>query len=635
MGPITRRDFINSTLVGAGASLLSACAPLERVESFHRAHPPLGAPAGDWYGFGGIGDYAASHGKTPGAVLAAHCVRHGGFGAVRPDWVDTGEIFDTVIVGAGLAGLGAAFEFATTMPASARCLILDDHPVFGGESKQNEFSVGGYRLTAPQGSNGFSIPPTASRDDLAYAVGDAYYYDRLGVPRQFAYSPPTGGAEAIRFGNDNYGFLHWLQDRIDVSHFQRTGARGHHAINVWDNELRNLTLPAHVRRSLQAWTHMRARPHPREGLEAWLDTLSCKQYLEDELGLDPAVTAYVDPILAAGAGAASDTTSAFVMYAIGLPGFGGYHDPYLDHRHSFPGGNTGFARYFLKRTMPRAIAGKDSFEDILWGAIRFAELDRQGERIRMRLSATVVRVEHERADPNESDHVLVSYVKDGRVYRLRARSVVMASGGWVNKHVVRDLPEASVRAFDSFNHAAFLVANVALNNWRFMHRLGISGCRYDGDFGFACNLRNPMAVGADVPPHDPGKPAVLSFYVPFITPGEPAAVQGNIGRLQLFSTTYADYERRIVRQMNELFAATGFDAANDIAGIVLNRWGHAYVMAEPGFFFARNGEPPAREIAARPHGRIGFGHSELQGMQHWGPAAAEGRRAFNQVRARI
>ena len=511
MGAITRRDFINSTLVGAGASLLSACAPLERAERFERARPPLGAPAGDWYGFGGIGDYAASHGNTPGAVLAAHRIRHGDFDAVLPDWIDTGEVFDTVIVGAGLAGLGAAYEFATTMPDAARCLILDDHPVFGGESKQNEFSVGGYRLTAPQGSNGFSIPPATSRDDLAYAVGDAYYYDRLGVPRQFAYSPPTGGAESIRFGNDNYGFLHWLQDRIDVSHFHHgSGGEGHHARNVWDNDLRDLAVPARVRRSLLEWSRMRARPHPREGLEAWLDTLSCKQYLEDVLGLDPAVTSYVDPILAAGAGAACDSTSAYVMYAIGLPGFGGYHDPYLDHRHSFPGGNTGFARYFLKRTMPRAITGKDTFEDILSGAVRFAALDRPGERIRMRLSATVVRVEHERANPDASDHVLISYVKDGRVYRVRARGVVMASGGWVNKHIVRDLPEASARAFDSFNHAAFLVANVALTNWRFMHRLGISGCRYDGDFGFACNLQ-PHGRGRRRPAPRPGQARRAEF----------------------------------------------------------------------------------------------------------------------------
>ena len=138
MGRITRRDFINSTLVGAGASLLSACSPIERVESSLRAHPPLGLPVGDWYGFGGIGDYAASHGNTPGAMFEAHRIRHGDFDAVRPDWVDTGEVFDTVIVGAGLAGLGAAYEFATTMPGAARCLVLDDHPLFGGESKQNE-----------------------------------------------------------------------------------------------------------------------------------------------------------------------------------------------------------------------------------------------------------------------------------------------------------------------------------------------------------------------------------------------------------------------------------------------------------------------------------------------------------------
>ena len=629
---ISRRDFVNSALFGAGAALLSAGTPLARAQRAARALPPAGSPGADWYGYGGVGDYAGAHGNTPRAVHEAHRIRHGHFDRAQPDWVDTGEVFDTVIVGAGLAGLGAAYEFATTTPDSARCLILDDHPVFGGESRQNEFLVNGYHLTAPQGSNGFSIPPSESSDNLAYALGDSWYYDRLGVPRQFTYSSPTGGAEAIRFGNDNYGFLHWLQDRIDISHFHGSGNSGRHALNVWDNDLRDLAAPAAVRQSLLDWSRSHARPHLREGLEAWLDTLSCKQYLEDVLGFDPAVTAYVDPILAAGVGSACDSTSAYVMYSIGLPGFGGYHDPYLDHRHSFPGGNTGFARYFLKRIMPRAIAGKDTLEDILSGAIHFDELDRVDERVRMRLSATVVRVEHDQADPQKSNHVWVSYVRDGQVYRLRARGVVMASGSWVNKHVVRDLPEASVRACDSFNHAAFLVANVALTNWRFMHRLGISGCRYDGDFGFACNLRNPMVVGAETPPHDPGKPAVLTFYVPFFTPGETAAVQGNIGRLQLFSTSYAEYERRIVQQMNELFAASGFNAVRDIAGIVLNRWGHAYVMPEPGFFFSRDGQPTAREIVSRPHGRIGFGHSELQGMQHWGPAAAEGRRAFNQIR---
>lgn len=633
MPNITRRDFVNSALIGSGVSLLTACAPKPAADvagkaAAGRAYPPAAAPGSDWYGFGGVGDYASSHGNTPEMIANAHHIRHGKFDNVAADWVDTGETYDTIIVGAGMAGLGAALEFSMTMPDAARCLMLDNHPVFGGESKQNEFDVGGYRLTAPQGANGFSIPPEGASNEVAYAIGDAHYYKLLNVPRELTYSEPTGGAESIRFGNDNYGFLHWMQDRIDVSHYYGPPGSRRHALRVWDNDLSELNAPEHVRRALLEWVTTEKQPHPREGLEAWLDSMSLKAYFENELGLDPAVTAYVDPIMAAAMGSACDTTSAYVMFAVGLPGFRGYHDPYTDNRHSFPGGNVGFARHFVKRMMPRAISGGDSFEDILNGEIKFEALDRSDEKVRMRLSSTVVRVEHDNPKPENSDWVRVSYVKGGKVYRARARSVVMASGGWVNKHVVRDMPMAHLEAYETFNHAAFLVANVALNSWEFIHKLGAGGFRYEGDFGFACNLRNPMVVGDRKQPHDPRKPAVLNFYVPFITPGESAANQGNIGRLQLFSTSYAAYEQLIIGQMNDLFAASGFEAKRDLAGIVLNRWGHAYLMPEPGFFFGRNGESPVGRTISQPHGRIGFGHSELQGMQHWGPAANEGRRAF-------
>lgn len=629
---VTRRDFINSTLVGTGAALLSAHAPFAGAANGKRALPPFVAPAKNWYGFGGVGDYAVAHGNTPELVANAHGIRHGLYDTVQSDWIDTGEIYDTVIVGAGMAGLGAAYEFSTTMPESKRCLVLDDHPVFGGESKQNEFEVNGYRLTGPQGANGFSIPPASAADEPAYAVGDAYYYDRLGIPRQFDYSVPTGGADSIRFGNDNYGFLYWLQDEIDTSHFFQSDGKARHAVNTWANNLRDLQVSDQVRQSLLEWNMTTRRPHPDEGLADWLDGMSCKHYLENVLGLDAAVTAYVDPIIAAGVGSGCDTTSAYMMFAVGLPGFKGYHDVHIDNRHSFPGGNSGFARHFVKRIMPRAIAGDDSFEDIINGDIQFSQLDRKSERICMRLSSTVVHVEHANMIANASDWVWVSYLKDSKMCRVRTRSVVMASGGWVNKHVVRDLPKPHFEAYNTFNHAAFLVVNVALTNWEFMHKLGISACRYQGEFGTSCNLRNPMAVGDNKHPHDPGKPAILTFYVPFFTPGETAAAQGNIGRLQLFSTSYADYEQQIIRQMNELFSASGFNADKDVAGIVLNRWGHAYVMPEPGFFFGRNGQTPASQVVSQRHGRVAFGHSELKGLQHWGPAAGEGRRAFIELR---
>ena len=38
-----------------------------------------------------------------------------------------------------------------------------------------------------------------------------------------------------------------------------------------------------------------------------------------------------------------------------------------------------------------------------------------------------------------------------------------------------------------------------------------------------------------------------------------------------------------------------------------------------------------RDTLRRNYGRIAFAHSELDGLQHYGPAADEGRRAFRQL----
>ena len=38
-----------------------------------------------------------------------------------------------------------------------------------------------------------------------------------------------------------------------------------------------------------------------------------------------------------------------------------------------------------------------------------------------------------------------------------------------------------------------------------------------------------------------------------------------------------------------------------------------------------------RDTLRKNYGRIAFAHSELDGLQHYGPAADEGRRAFRQL----
>ncbi|MEZ4586698.1 MAG: FAD-dependent oxidoreductase [Gemmatimonadales bacterium] len=623
--------------IGAGAGLLSAAAPALTAGCGAGQAPDgsadLLAKVGDeWYGPGGIGDYAPSHGNTPEVVNTAHALRDGRFATLDPaEVLETGERYDVVIVGAGMAGLGAAYALRAGDPTRS-CLILDNHPVFGGESKRNELEVDGVRLIGPQGANGFSTP--AAGAEARFAEGDARYYDELGIPREFDYAPLENAKPDLRFGRDNYGFIYWLEHQVSTGYFYRgDDGRGVWAVNPLQRGFGSAPVSAADAEALTRLMASREVPRTGDDVEPWLDTMSYKDVLERVLGYPPSATAHLDPIIASAIGLGCDAISAYAAYSDLLPGLTGYFPPGLvDHRHSFPGGNDGFARHFVKAIMPHAIEGDARFDEILMGRIRFAALDTSGERFRMRLAATVVSVEHD-GPVDSADWVSVVYRRNGRLARVRARGVVMATGGWVNRHVVRDLPESHRAAYGSFVHAPFLVANVALRRWRFLERLGITACRYQGEFGFSCNLRQPMRVGDYRPALDPDRPALLTFYVPFYYPGHPAAVQGTMGRTELLGTSFADYEGRIRRQLTELFGAAGFDPAADIGGIVLNRWGHAYVAPGPGFYFGRDGRPAPRDVIRAPHGRIAFGHSELRGNQHWGPAADEGARAMAQVLA--
>lgn len=102
--------------------------------------------------------------------------------------------------------------------------------------------------------------------------------------------------------------------------------------------------------------------------------------------------------------------------------------------------------------------------------------------------------------------------------------------------------------------------------------------------------------------------------------------------MELLSTSYREYERRIREQLTLMFGQSGFDARHDIAGIVLNRWGHAYVNPQPGFFFGKDGKPAPREILrAAPFGRIAFANTDLSGTPDHKTAVLEAQRAVGQL----
>jgi spermidine dehydrogenase len=593
---ILRRDFLNNTLLGFGAALLSQPAPAQTPDTFT--------------GYGGVGDYAAANGDPWPVLNIGHKFRDGAYD--KSQVTDTGETFDLLVVGGGLSGLSSAYYFAKTTAGRKRCLILENHAMFGGHCKQNEFMVNGERLLGPQASNDFGVPREGSGNQMDEL------FTELKIPREFAWQEWDSKRAPLRIPRDNYSHMDGINDtQVDVGYCfdqpRRAWLR-----NIFANQLEGTPFSEEVKRDLMKW---RTTTGGSEELRRHLDTITYKEYIEKELGLSPEVTRFVEPVVGLICGASPDAVCARAGHNLVSP---------MNARAaiSFPGGNTTFARHLVRSLIPDSMSGDLSFGDVLNQPVRFDALDKKEAPTRIRLNATVIRVEHEGAG------VAVTYEKDGKLYRSRARVAVAASAGSMNRYTIADLPREIRSAYDEFQYAPAMSVNVALTNWRFLYKLQAPAVRYfGGDFGWSCNIRQNMVAGAYHPPLDPDKPAVLTFYLGLYTPGRPPGEQGKLGREKMLSTSYADFERQIRSQMNLLFRDAGFNSAKDIAGIILNRWGHARVLQPPGFYYGRNGKQSAREIVQQGFGRIAIAHAELNGHQNATGALAQGKRAAQQVMA--
>ena len=619
--PITRRDFLNSTLLASGAALLERRAPL-LMQAPNAANPA-------WEGPGGIGDYARSHGNMWSSITAAHDLRDGKFNeAARRRAVDTGERYDLIVVGGGISGLGAAAFYQKLK--GGRVLVLDNHAMVGGEAKRNELTVDGVHLIGPQGSNDFGTRLPGGW------VGD--YWKELGLPYgpdAFEHQAWSAGVTPLEMARDHYYFQLWADEFASHGFFFREPNDTLRLVrNAFDTGLDETPWSPKLREDFQRW---RASPKVYDGadLPRWFDGMTYEELLVKHLDLDPAVARYADPILAGAAGGlGSDVISAQCAAQIGLPGTAnGRVGPRASHKladvlpftSSFPGGNDGIMRHVLKKLIPDAIDGT-GFAGVLNGRVRFEALDRKTNPTRIRLGATAVRVT---TLPNGS--VDVVYHLGGRLHRTVASGVVMANGAWTSQYIVADVPDSHREAFTDFVRAPMLVVNVALRRWRAMYELGITAASYRDKFGFSCNLRQSMVVGDYRPPLHPDRPTILTFYVPFERPGTPIKPQAAAARTEMLATSYRDYEVRIREQLVRLFGRAGFDPRADIAGVILNRWGHAYVCPAPGFYYGRNGKPAAPEVLRQPLGRVAFANAELNGHQNWLDATREGRRAVEQL----
>ncbi len=297
---ITRRDFLNAAALGSGAALLESAAP--------RVLRAAGrAPSDDWNawtGYAGVGDYARSNGNTFEVMSAGHGIRDHLYEQAIAAATETGETYDLVIAGGGYSGVVAAYTFLKKTGRRRQCLILDNHPIMGGEAKRNEFLVRGERLIGPQGSNEAVVP-----EDSEHPM--AQIWKDVGLPREFEFAKLAPERKSMEFPRDNYMYLLW-GDKSENHGFFFDTPTPHWATNPWGRELTNTPWDDVLKQDMLRWRN--ERQHPFDGdetaLKKWLDTMTYDEFLTNHRKLRPEVGQYVDPIVAAGLGLGSDVISA-------------------------------------------------------------------------------------------------------------------------------------------------------------------------------------------------------------------------------------------------------------------------------------------------------------------------------------
>jgi spermidine dehydrogenase len=618
---ITRRDFLGSALLASGAALLGGLTPAELL-----------AQSDDFTGYGGVGEYSTSNGNTWDVLMAGHTIRDGVYQPLPKNTNDTGETYDCVIVGGGISGLAAALFFQRQAGPGKKCLILENHPIFGGEAKQNEFLVDGKRLVAHQGSAIYQIPyPHSFLAGFYESVGlktpKLTYQKWAGREPEFALSKTP--YEAIGLQSGKYGF--WFGAKFG----QKPGIW---SIDPIGTNLKGAPVSDATRAEWRRWLRGEEIKQPKfdhpkiegDAVSRYLDSITLEQHYRERFGLSrETIRTFLSPVEGGGAGLGPDALSAYSDYAFEmlhpLPEEEGGSDQ------MFPGGNATIARLMLKALIPSAIDGAASVEAVCRNRVNFSALDRAGNPASIRLSSTAIHVEHD-GDADKAGSVTIAYLKGGSLFRVKARSVVMAGGCWTTKHIVKDLPETHRAAYAQFYRSPCMMANVAVRNWRFLYKMGMSGCRWFEGIGNYIEVCKLALTGVEDSTISPDSPIILSLKVLYAYPGYSTEDQGNRGRGEMIGTSFKDYERQIREHFTEIFASGGFDAQLDIAGIILNRWGHAYLSPQPGFFFGKDGQPAPRQVLRQaPFGRVAFANTDLAGAMDHRYSILEAKRAVGQL----
>ncbi len=612
--PIARRDFLNGVAIGvAGAAAATTVDGAPAIDSAANStatsenFPPL---------------RSGLRGNFPEAIAAFGPMREGRYNDLPLHDKDVAEEYDLVIVGGGISGLSAAHFYRTALGPDSRILILDNHDDFGGHAKRNQFTHDGKTFIGYGGTMAIATP-------YPYSYAAKSLIEELGI--QVSRQEEITNRQLDRYDLRHATFFdkeHFREDRL-------VPGNPHQA-----SFFAQAPLSDAARRDLIRLYGK--NPDYLSGMSAEqkigkLAGISHLDFLRDVAKVSPDAL----PFFMGNGGRNNkrvDTMPALEAARNAAPGFNGLHLKFEESFNEgsyflhFPDGNASIARLLVSRLIPAAVPGKQSMDTIVQAKISYDQLDREESKLRMRLRSVAVRVRHDSEDPEHATSVKIAYLRDGKTNVVRASYCILACYNALVPALIPEIPEKQKEALAYPVKVPMMYTNVLLRQWTAFQKLGVSNisspCMYYQDL----ELDPGTMAGGYSGVTKPEEPILVHMVRNPNKPGLPRKEQNRAGQQELLTMTFEQHELEIRKQLNRILSPGGFDAANDILAITVNRWPYGYAYTYDTLADPDVPQEQRPHVAGRKRfGRVCIANSDAGAAAFTNQAIDEANRAVGEI----